>query len=70
MGNLIKIQDIDKLSEVKAIPDAAISAAILSNIRNLDEKTELERFLREILYDPNSSWSYGNSGYIDKSCEC
>jgi hypothetical protein len=55
MGNLIKIQDIDKLSEVKAIPDAAISAAILSNIRNLDEKTELERFLREILYDPNET---------------
>ena len=55
MGRLIKIQDIDELSEVKAIPDAAISAAILPNIRNLDEKTEMERFLREILYDPNET---------------
>lgn len=55
MGNLIKIQDIDELSEVKAIQDAAISEAIVSNIRNLDEKTEVERFLREILYDPNET---------------
>ena len=53
MGSLIKIHDIDEFSEIKAIPDASMSEKTLSNIRNLDEKSEMERFLREILYDPN-----------------
>jgi len=55
MGRLIKIQDIDEFSEIKTIPDAAINTEILTNIRNLDEKSEMERFLREILYDPNET---------------
>ena len=55
MGRLIKIHGIDEFSEVKAIPDGAISEEILSNVRNLDEKKEIERFIREILYDPNET---------------
>ncbi|HEC76396.1 MAG TPA: hypothetical protein ENI33_03950 [Thermoplasmatales archaeon] len=55
MGRLIKIQDIDEFSEIKTIPYAAINTEILTNIRNLDEKSEMERFLREILYDPNET---------------
>lgn len=55
MGRLIKIHEIDEFSEVKNIPNGAITNAILSNVRNLDEKSELERFVREILYDPNET---------------
>jgi len=55
MGRLIEIHDIDEFSEVKTIPDATINNEILTNIGNLDEKKELERFLREILYDPNET---------------
>lgn len=55
MGRLIKIHDIDEFSEVKTISNATINNEILTNIRNLDEKKELERFLREILYDPNKT---------------
>jgi len=55
MGSLIKIHDIDEFSEIKAIPDASINDDILTNIRNLDEEKELERFAREILYDPNNT---------------
>jgi len=55
MGRLIKIHDIDEFSEVKDIPDAAISEEILTSIRNLDEKSEIERSVREILYDPNET---------------
>jgi len=55
MGKLIKIHDIDQFSELKSIQDAAINESILSNIRNLDEKKEIERFVREILYDPNET---------------
>ncbi|MBC8520436.1 MAG: hypothetical protein H8D26_00370, partial [Methanomicrobia archaeon] len=55
MGRLIKIHEIDEFSEVKAVPDGAISEEILPNVRNLDEKKEIERFIREFLYDPNET---------------
>ena len=55
MGNLIEIHDIDEFSEVKNFPDDAINDTILSNVRDLDEKKELEPFVREILYDPNET---------------
>lgn len=55
MGRLIKLYDIDEFSKVKAIPDASINETILSNVRNLDEKSEMERFIREILFDPNET---------------
>jgi hypothetical protein len=55
MGRIIKIYEIDEFSEIKTIPDAAISLTILSNIRKLDEKSEMEPFIRQILYDPNET---------------
>ena len=55
MSRLIKIHEMDEFSEVKAIPDGAISEEILSNVRNLYEKKEIEPFTREILYDPNET---------------
>jgi len=55
MGQLIKIHEIDEFSEAKTILDATINKEILANIRNLDEKNEMERFIREILYDPNET---------------
>lgn len=55
MGRLIKIHDIDEFSEVKNIPPTSIGGTILSNIRSLNEKRELEPFVREILYDPNQT---------------
>jgi hypothetical protein len=55
MTRLIKIQEIDEFSEVTSIPNAAISETIISSIRELDEKKEMEPFLRQILYDPNET---------------
>lgn len=55
MGRIIKIHEIDEFSEIRAIPDAAIDDTILSNIRELDEESEMERFIRETLYDPNET---------------
>jgi len=51
----IELHHIDKFSKVAAIPDASINNKILSNVRKLNEKTQLERFLREILYDPDET---------------
>jgi len=55
MTRLIKIHDIAEFSEIGIIPDTAITDVILTNVRNLDEKEEIERFVREILYDPNET---------------
>ncbi len=55
MARLISIHDIDEFAVVKAVPDAAITPAIISSVRELHEIDELERFLREILYDPNDT---------------
>lgn len=52
---LIKIYDIDEFSEIKSIPDSAIHTAMLDYMRGLDEKLEIEQFIREILYDPNET---------------
>ena len=38
-----------------SIPNGAVCDAIISNIRKLDEKDEVERFLQEILFDPNET---------------
>ncbi len=55
MGRIIKIHEIDEFSEIRTITDAAINDTIVSNIRKLDEKNEMERFVREIIYDPNET---------------
>ena len=52
MGRLLKIFEIDEFAEVKNIPPIAITELIIQNIRNLDEEKELEKFLREIIFDP------------------
>src|SRR4030042_5245562 len=52
---LIKIHDIDEFSEIKSIPDSSIHTSILDYVRGLDEKLEIEQFIREILYDPNKT---------------
>lgn len=55
MSKLIKLHEIDEFSLVKSIPDLAVNDEIISNIRNLDEKRELEPFIRQILFDPNET---------------
>ncbi|MCK9440822.1 MAG: hypothetical protein M0Q13_05300 [Methanothrix sp.] len=55
MARLIKMHEIDEFSEVKTIPDGAVTSQIISNIRSLDEKSELEPFIRNIIFDPNST---------------
>jgi len=55
MSRPIKINEIDEFSEINSIPSGAISQTILSNVRGLDEKQEMEPFLRQILYDPNET---------------
>ncbi len=55
MGRLIDIHEIDEFSEIVTVDGKAVTDEILSNIRHLDEKREMEPFLRQILYDPNET---------------
>jgi hypothetical protein len=52
---LIRMQDIDQFSDVSQVADSLINREILSNIRRLHEINDIEKFIREILYDPNET---------------
>jgi hypothetical protein len=55
MGRLIKLHEIEEFSAVVNVPESAATDAIIARVRELDEKTQLEVFLREILADPNET---------------
>lgn len=55
MARLIEIKEVDEFANIVRIPNSAINEIILTNIRKLDEKTELEQAIREILFDPNET---------------
>lgn len=55
MSQLIKLHDIDEFSDVIKIPTAAITSSKIKNVKALDEKEELEVFLREIIHDFNDT---------------
>ncbi len=48
---LVQLDDIEEFERVKEIPRQAISDVILSEVRQLDERTQIEPFLRDILAD-------------------
>jgi predicted HTH domain antitoxin len=55
MPKQIKLNEIDDFSEVLSIPDAAISQRILDNVKKLDEEHEMEKYLRQIIFDPTKT---------------
>ena len=55
MPKQIKLNEIDELSEVLGIPDAAISRRILDNVKKMDEEHEMEKYFRQILFDPTKT---------------
>ncbi len=54
-GRLIEIHDIDEFAKIISVPAESVDAAMVSAIRQLNEKTEMEPFIREILFDPNET---------------
>lgn len=51
MTRLIRVEDIEEFEKAHGIPRSAINDVILSRIRDLREKEELETYLREIISD-------------------
>lgn len=55
MGRNLEISDIGEFSGVSSIPNGAIDEKIINNIKDLNEKTQLEPFLQEILHHPDDT---------------
>lgn len=51
----IRIDEIEEFEAVRKIPQAYINETILVGVRQLNEKKDIEPFLREILSDPNDT---------------
>ncbi|MEW6531038.1 MAG: HEAT repeat domain-containing protein [Thermodesulfobacteriota bacterium] len=54
-GRLIGIEEIDQFSMVSSIGRGIITEQILSAVRDLDEKSEFEPCIREIICDPTQT---------------
>ncbi|MDZ7840822.1 MAG: hypothetical protein U5R46_08380 [Gammaproteobacteria bacterium] len=55
MGKLLRAHAVDQFSKILRVPDSAISPEILTSVRQLDERRELEPALQQILFDPNET---------------
>ncbi len=55
MGLLKTVDDFDSFSAVRNVTPESISPKIVAAVRKLDEKEELEPYLRLILHDPNET---------------
>lgn len=52
---LLTIDELTSFEGVRDWPASMVNEQILARVRTLDEKTELEPFLREALFDPNAT---------------
>lgn len=64
MSRLIKPQDVDQFERILRVPEASVSAAVLTGVRGLDERRELEPAMQEILFDPNET-PHGPTEIVD-----
>lgn len=55
MGWLIAIEDFDNFKEIRGFPPGTISNELQEAVRNLDEREELEPFIRSILFDSSDT---------------
>lgn len=55
MSNLITVDDIEEFSVVRRIPRAAITDNVLAGVRELDERPQIEPFLRAIICDTTNT---------------
>lgn len=52
---LLTIDDIDTFREVRGHAATSVTRSVLDTVRNLDEREELEPFIRAILADPSDT---------------
>ena len=64
MNLLVAAEDIDNFREMRSIPGDSITPAIIETIRGLDEREELEPFIRSILSDSGDT-PHGPAEIVD-----
>jgi Type III restriction enzyme, res subunit len=55
LGLLKRVDDFDSFSAVRNVPAESISEQVVKAVKQLDEREELEPYLRLILHDPNET---------------
>ena len=55
LGLLKRVDDFDSFCAVRNQPPESISAKVIAAVKKLDEREELEPYLRQILHDPNET---------------
>src|SRR4051812_49250156 len=61
---VVRLEDIDEFAIVRRLPRASINDRVLAGIRALNERTQIEPFLREILVDPTLT-AHGSTEIAD-----
>jgi len=64
MATLITIDEIDNFKEIKNVSPETIANSYIETIRGLDEREELEPFIRSILFDINDT-PHGPAELVD-----
>lgn len=64
MGKLITIDEFDNFNAVRDFPPQKITEAVIEAVRKLDEREELEPFIRSIFFDPNET-PHGPAEIVD-----
>jgi superfamily II DNA or RNA helicase len=64
LGMLKRVDDFDNFSAVRNVAPEAISDQVIRAVRELDEREELEPYLRLILHDPNET-PHGPAEIVD-----
>jgi hypothetical protein len=64
MSSLITIEDFDNFNQVKSCPPQDVSSDVIDTIRALDEREELEPYIRSILFD-SSYTPHGPAEIVD-----
>jgi hypothetical protein len=64
MSSLLRIDDFDNFRQVKDYACQSVTGSLLDAVRALDEREELEPFIRSILFD-SSSTPHGPAEIVD-----
>jgi hypothetical protein len=64
MGLLIRLEDFDNFKDTRDYPPEIILPKVLDQVRGLDEREELEPYLRSILADTNET-PHGPAEIVD-----
>lgn len=64
MGKLLNIEDFKCFESIRDISPRMITSDLVKTVRELDEREELEPFIRSILHDPNET-AHGPAEIVD-----